>query len=124
MQVRFLPRGYVLVFYLLALFGIISVMDPSFNPEFKKILEKNLKLSEENNKILKKIHGSIKWGRVFKLLYWLFIIGTAVGAYYFLQPFIESAQGTLDSLTGGLEGIQNIGQQIPDLGSILEGLQQ
>jgi len=95
--------------------------------EFKEILEETLELAEENNKILRRMQRAMRWGRFFSLLYWLIIIGSAVGAYYFLQPFIASFQETFQSFTSGVGSLQNVGQQLqdlPDLGSILKDLVQ
>ncbi len=56
----------------------------------EELLRENLKLNAENNKILKKIHNHIRWGRAMKALYWVIVIGSALGVYYFLQPLIEN----------------------------------
>ena len=63
--------------------------------ETKELLEKELEIAQENNKILKKIQRGMRLANFFSILYWLFILGTAVGAYYFLQPFVESFGGIL-----------------------------
>jgi len=76
--------------------------------DLKKILLEHAKIAEENNKILKKIHRSMKVGGFFRAIYWIIIAGSAVGAYYFLQPFVEGAQGTLETLLGGLENFTGI----------------
>ncbi|MFZ2484561.1 MAG: hypothetical protein WAX80_00835 [Minisyncoccia bacterium] len=64
------------------------------NPEEKVLLERTLKLSEENNKILHSMQRSMRLGHIMRIIYWLFIIGSAVGAYYLIQPYIDSLAGT------------------------------
>jgi uncharacterized membrane protein (DUF106 family) len=58
----------------------------------EKLLEKNIALAQDNNRMLKKLYNSMRWGRVLSIIYWALIIGSAFGAYYFLQPFIDEAR--------------------------------
>ena len=90
----------------------------------RKILERTFKLAEENNKILKKIHRSIKWGRFVKLVYWVIIIGSTVGAFYLFQPVFESFQDTFGVFSSGVKELQSVGSSLPDVGGLLEGLRQ
>jgi len=90
--------------------------------EIKKSLVKISETVEENNKILKKIRSRMRWGSFLHVLYWVFIIGLSFGAYYFIQPFIESIRGTTESLSSGVNGLQEIGQGLPSIDSILKSL--
>ncbi len=79
-------------------------------PEEREILDRTLALSEENNKILRKMQRSLRWGRFFNALYWVFIIGTAVGAYYYVQPYLDP----LWAILGGFKG------KVPNFDSLLK----
>lgn len=68
-------------------------MDPDIE-RLESQIEENRKLLEENNHILRKLHRSVIWGRIFKIIYWVVIIGVAIGAFYFIQPYIESLRDT------------------------------
>lgn len=57
--------------------------------ELKKMVEESLELSKENNKILRSMRSASRWGRVFRTFYWVIIIGSMLGAYYYFQPFIQ-----------------------------------
>lgn len=59
------------------------------DPESKKLLEETLRLSQENNNILHSLRRSMRLARLMSFLYWIFIIGSAVGAYYLIQPYID-----------------------------------
>ncbi len=63
------------------------------DPEDKELLEKNLELAEENNEILRKMERSMRWSRIMSILYWIVIIGSAVGAFYLVQPYIQAITG-------------------------------
>jgi len=60
-------------------------------PEERELLKRTLSVAEENNELLRKIQRSMRLARFMTLLYWMFIIGAFAGAYYFIQPYIESA---------------------------------
>ena len=81
----------------------------------RKMLTQTLKLAEENNKLLKKMNRSIQWGRLFKMLYWVVIIGSAVGAYYFLQPLFESFKETLGGFSSSMDDLQQVGSSLPGI---------
>ena len=57
--------------------------------EERKMLEEALELGRENNQILHAMRRSIRWSRFMSFVYWAFIIGSAVGAYYFIEPYIK-----------------------------------
>ncbi|HBA46133.1 hypothetical protein A2W67_02500 [Candidatus Nomurabacteria bacterium RIFCSPLOWO2_02_40_28] len=59
------------------------------DPESKKLLEETFALAEDNNKILHSMRRSMRVQRIMSVLYWAIIIGSAVGAYYFIQPYID-----------------------------------
>jgi len=67
--------------------------------EIKGLLEENLKLSKENNELLKKVREFQRWSRITKVLYWFIIIGIALGAFYFIQPYFD---GILNIYSGGV----------------------
>ncbi|MDP2642034.1 MAG: hypothetical protein Q8P21_01960 [bacterium] len=61
------------------------------NPEEKVLLERTLKLSEENNKILRKIERRARWAVVWGFIKVAIIIVPLVIGYLYLQPFFERA---------------------------------
>jgi hypothetical protein len=60
-------------------------------PEEREILKKTLELAQENNKMLHAIRRSMFIGRIVRIVYWVVIIGAAVGIYYYIGPYIEGA---------------------------------
>ncbi|MDO8572937.1 MAG: hypothetical protein Q7S11_04205 [bacterium] len=57
--------------------------------DLKKLAEENLEISRENNKILRSMRSASRWGSVFRIFYWVIIVGSMLGAYYYFQPFIQ-----------------------------------
>lgn len=75
------------------------------DPEIKSLLEENLKLSKENNELLVKVHRVQKWAQYSRLFYWVIILGITYGAFYYLQPYLDSL---LNIYTGGVGTATNI----------------
>ena len=89
------------------------------DPEEKNISVESLELLKENNKILKKLHRSMKMSRAIKAIYWVIIIGSMLGVYYYFQPFIDNLTGTFDGVTSLIGKGQNAVDSIHDVGSLL-----
>ncbi len=77
------------------------------SPEERELLNKSVALAEENNLILRKMRRSMRISSIMSFIYWIFIIGSAIGAFYLLQPYINqlkdvygSASGILDNFKG------------------------
>jgi hypothetical protein len=80
--------------------------------EIKTLLKKNLEISKESYKILKKVHRSQKIGRVLKTVYWLIIIGGLFGAYYYLQPVISSLIDSVKQITEDFTALGETGRAL------------
>lgn len=74
-------------------------------PEEKELLERVAELSEENNKMLRSMVRSMKIARIMSIVYWVFIIGSAVGAFYLIQPYVE---GLISAYMGASDSFNNI----------------
>ncbi len=69
------------------------------NPEERKMLEEAVALGRENNELLKKLRRSAVIANIMRGAYWL-IIGVGVGAFYVIQPYINSLMETYKTLLG------------------------
>ena len=43
------------------------------------------------------------WGRVMRYVYWAILLGAAVGAYYFIEPYVDQ----MLEVYGGVKGSIN-----------------
>ncbi|MEK7116839.1 MAG: hypothetical protein AAB837_01580 [Patescibacteria group bacterium] len=77
-------------------------------PEEKEMLKKTLELAQENNNILHSIRRGMFWGRVMRVVYWVIIIGVAIGAYYYITPYIDSAVGAYGDMKGDLKNFSDL----------------
>lgn len=74
------------------------------NPEERELLESIRKLTEENNQIVKSLRRLQRWASFWSVFRWVLIIGSALGAYYYLQPYIDQVW----ELYNALPDFQNI----------------
>ena len=74
------------------------------SPEEKVLLERTLKLSEENNKILRKMQRTARWAIVWGFIKLAFVVVPLVAGYFLLQPYLNQA---LEGYKGVQELINN-----------------
>jgi len=76
--------------------------------ELKRLVQKNLAMTEETNHIVRGMRRSARWGRFFSIAWWIVIIAVSGATYYiYVQPYvtdIEKAYGNT----------QNFEQQVQD----------
>ena len=77
-------------------YAILIFMSDNLTNEEK--LDRMLKLTEENNKMLRSMHRSQTVSNIFRLLYWTLIIASIAGAYYFIKPMLTSFSGDRKSV--------------------------
>lgn len=85
--------------------------------EERTLLEETLKISRENNRMLHKMQSAMRWSRIVKTIYWLIILGSIFGLYYFLQPFIQSLGDAYQGFAGSLEKARSVLDSLPHAGN-------
>jgi hypothetical protein len=80
----------------------------------KSALHRLLDLTEENNKILRKLYRGTLWHRWVTISYWVIIIGLSLGAFYFIQPYLDTLGVTYGVLKERIEEVQSVGGKILD----------
>lgn len=91
-------------------------------PEERSLLERTHKLAEENNNMLRSIRRSTRFGTIMRVLYWVIILALSFGAYYFIQPYLQTMlgaygqlQGSLQEIQGGMNSAQNAAGSLKNL---------
>ena len=84
------------------------------NPNEKELLQKTYDLAEENNRILHGIRRSNRMSSLFRVAYWIFIIIAAVGAYQYLQPYLNIAKKAYDNIQSDLNSVKTATTKITD----------
>ncbi len=65
-----------------------------------------LKIVRENNKILRGMRSGQRWSSFFQWIYWFVIIGSVLGAYYYVQPMLEPLIGAYDSIVDNIDSVK------------------
>ena len=81
----------------------------------KEDLEQLLDLCKENNKILRGIQRSARVGTFFRVVYWMLIIGSLVGSYYYIQPYIDQLLRIYNQVGATVNDIKGTTGKVPDL---------
>ena len=68
------------------------------SPEEKVLLERALKLSEENNQILRKMQRAARWAVLWGFIKVAIIIVPLIIGYLYLQPFLNQALENYNSV--------------------------
>ena len=84
-------------------------------PEERELLTESIKLAEENNKMLRGIRRNARIGNFIRIVYWLIILGTAFGVYYYTQPYINAIIKSYNGMQENIESVKNITTKLPDL---------
>ena len=80
----------------------------------KAMLQNVLKLSEENNRMLKRMERRHFWSSVGRLFYWVIIIGAAYGAFYYVQPYLAKVTNMYNVASSQLQKVQNVTDTVSD----------
>ncbi len=101
-----------------------SLPDPEIE-ELKELVQKDIRLAEETNKMVVGMRRSARWGLLFQVLYWLLILGALGASYYYVQPYINKVFEVYQSIQHNSSDSQNflqnlqqsLGKLIPQQGS-------
>lgn len=72
------------------------------NPEERQLLERSLKLSEDNNRMLKKIERRARLAFVWGFVKVLIIVIPLVASYIFLEPYFNQVKNNYDDFKNTL----------------------
>lgn len=82
-------------------------------------LDEILELTRENNKILRSMRRAERWNSFFRYLYWIIVIGSIFGVYYYFQPTIQKYA---DAVRKSTEMIQKLEQSAGSMPTDLKTL--
>ena len=69
--------------------------------DLQDLVRANIKLTQENNRMLKAMRRDVWVGRTFRVLFWLvLLVGSYMVYYVFLAPYIEQMQQIYTQVQG------------------------
>ena len=75
------------------------------NPDERHLLERTLKLTEENNKILHRVEARARRAAIYGFIKLALILLPFVIGYFFLEPYFDEAAGQYSSLKQTFESL-------------------
>ncbi len=94
------------------------------DPEVKKMLQENLRLSKDNNDMLRKMLRIQRWTQIYRVFYWIIILGISFGAYYFIQPYIDGLLSYYNGVSDDVDTLKKVSNSVPDVKHLQELLNQ
>ena len=85
-------------------------------------MEELLELTRENNKILRSMRKSQRVTTLFSFVYWIIILGSIFGAYYYFQPTIQKYLGVIQVSVETLQQLEGKAGIIPSDVQMFKGL--
>lgn len=86
-------------------------------PEERQLLIQTHRMVEENNALLRKMRRAALFGRIWHIFYWLVIIGLSVGAYYFIEPYVEQVRQVYGGFQSDVDTVKGAAGKLGELGS-------
>lgn len=83
--------------------GILHSMDELTKAEIRELLE----LTRENNELLRSANNRARWSVFFWVLRWAITLGLLVGAYYYIEPYVDIAKDTYQRASTVLNDVQS-----------------
>lgn len=74
----------------------------------KESFDRLVKLTEENNKILHKMWRATRVAGLVRIFYWLLVIGVSIGAFYYLQPYIDQLMAVYGGIQDSVGSFQSL----------------
>lgn len=80
--------------------------------EEKEILERTYELARNTNDKVSRLYRSYRWGRAFKIFYWVAIISLSVGAYWLIQPYVDQLKQAYGGIGDTVDTIHTTSQNL------------
>lgn len=77
-------------------------------------LNEIFRMTEDNNRILHSLRRQQYYANMFRILYWIIIIASVGGAYFFIKPLIETFSGKTSGFTEIFDQMNSFRSQLPE----------
>lgn len=92
--------------------------------ETQELVQENIRLTRENNRLLKKLWRAEVFGFWSKVLFLAIMIGVPVFVYrYYLADYVQDMQNMYQEIRDGVTSFEGIQSQV-SLGALLESLEK
>ncbi len=81
--------------------------------ELEKMIRETVRLSRENNEMLRKMRGAQKRAAFWRFLKFLIYIALLVATYRFIMPYVNELRASYESARSSLDEIQEARDRLP-----------
>jgi F0F1-type ATP synthase membrane subunit b/b' len=84
-------------------------------------------MTKENNKILRSMHREHYVSLVFRIIYWLVVLGFIGGSYYYMKPYISMLTGNASKIEETMTQLNQLKESLPEakaLNQMMEGMKK
>jgi hypothetical protein len=92
-------------------------------PEERNLINRVVSLAEENNKLLRAMRRSARIASFMRALYWLIILASIFGTYYFIEPYIDAITESYAGMKDNIANVKGLTDKLPDVLNLLGGKQ-
>lgn len=78
-----------------------------------KKMDELLELTRDNNKILRAMRRTQHISSFFTFVYWMVILGSILGTYYYFQPAIKKYMNAMQTSVNFLQNFENRAGTVP-----------
>jgi len=89
-------------------------MDMYTDDDLSDLVNENLRLTRENNKLLRKMHRAQVWATIFKVLWLAVLIGVPIWFYLsYVEPYMQQVMTTYNEMQAQVDGLKEIESKLP-----------
>lgn len=90
----------------------------------KELLQQTFEMTRDNNRMLHAMRRGAFFGGLFRLVFWVILIGGPIVFYYaYAAPYVDQILAAYAGIRGDVQSIKNVTSQIPDIRNLdIEGL--
>ena len=85
--------------------------------ETSQLLRRLTEITEENNKILRKMQSHARWTMFFGTMKWLLFVGLAVGSFFVVQPYLDQTMKLYQTLESTQTQSQSLQDYLKNIGN-------
>ena len=92
--------------------------------EHEELIRENIRLTKENQKLLKKLWKAEKWGFWSRVIFFAILIGLPVLVYqYYISEVVTDLQGVYQEIRGAGDSIKNLPDNL-SLSAVIESIEE
>ncbi len=82
------------------------------NEELQKMVRETYDLTQQNNVLLKKMRRTQRQAHIWQIVYWIILIGISIGAFYYVQPYLQKVYSLYTEGLSQYNGFKDAGTNL------------